>query len=37
VVIIGGSEYEAGEAKVKNLISREEQSVKTDELIAFFA
>ena len=37
VVIIGGSEYEAGEAKVKNLISREEQTVKMDDLIAFFA
>ena len=37
VVIIGGSEYVAGEAKVKNLVTREEQSVKIDELVAFFA
>ena len=37
VVIIGGSEYEAGEAKVKNLVSREEQTVKTDELVALFS
>ena len=37
VVIIGGSEYAEGVAKVKNLVSREEQTIKTDELVAFFA
>ena len=37
VVIIGGSEYADGVAKVKNLVSREEQTIKTDELVAYFA
>jgi len=37
VVIIGGSEYAAAQAKVKNLVTREEQSVKIDDLVAFFA
>jgi histidyl-tRNA synthetase len=35
VLIMGGSEWEAGEIKVKNLETREEQTVSRDDLISF--
>ena len=37
VVIMGGSELEAGVIKVKNLATREETTVSADELTEFFA
>ena len=37
VVIMGGSELEAGVIKVKNLATREETTVPTDKLTEFFA
>ena len=36
VVIMGGTELEAGEVKIKNLETREETAVKINELAAFF-
>ena len=37
VVIMGGSELEAGVVKIKNLATREEETVSTEELVAFFS
>ena len=34
IIIMGGSEYEAGEIKIKNLAAREEKTVRIDELSA---
>ena len=36
VLIMGGSEWEAGQVKVKNLETREETTVSREELISFF-
>ena len=36
VVIMGGTELEAGEVKIKNLATREETTVKINELAEFF-
>ena len=36
IIIMGGSELENGIVKVKNLITREENEVKIDQLVSYF-
>ena len=37
ILVMGGSELEAGTVKIKDLATREEQTVAMDELAAYFA